>query len=444
MEAGSFAILTYGCQMNKYDSERIAGILDKLQYKKTDDLVKADLILLNTCTVREKADQKVFSKLGRLKKLKKKNPNLLIGVCGCIPQAQGEKVMGRSPLVDLVFGTQNIHQLPEMITELKAGKKKLTRILEATPDGIDPAEDPFLRESEKQGWVSIMTGCDNFCSYCIVPYTRGRERSRQPNDILNEIGSLAKKGYMEVTLLGQNVNSYGRDLSDPLGFPKLLEEVNSIQGLERIRFVTSHPKDLSDELIEKMQKLDKVCESLHLPLQSGSDKILEKMNRLYTNHQYMEIVGKLKKAIPGITLSTDIIVGFPGESDDDFSKTEQAMLHVGFDSSFIFKYSPRTGTAAASFKDLVDEKLVSERFGRLESIQKETTFKNNKLLEGKSVEVLVEGESKTNPEKLMGRTRSNKIIIFEGPEKLKGSLVEVEITRAGLYSLDGHMVGSPN
>jgi tRNA-2-methylthio-N6-dimethylallyladenosine synthase len=422
--------------MNKYDSERIAGVLSKQDYSKTDDLSEADLILLNTCTVREKADHKVLSKLGRLKKLKDNNPDLIIGVCGCIPQVQGEAFLGRSRVVDFVFGTQNIHQLMEMIGEARKGKR-VAKITKEPPEAHGFSRDALLRESGHQAWVSIMTGCDNFCTYCIVPYTRGRERSRESDEIIEEIRNLAEKGYVEVTLLGQNVNSYGRDLSHPVHFHELLERINEIDGIARIRFVTSHPKDLSDSLIETMRDSKKVCEYLHLPLQSGSDKILKRMNRGYTREIYMEKVEKLKSAIPGIALSTDIIVGFPGETEEDFRETEKAMLDVRFHSSFIFKYSPRPGTSAMSFQERVEEVVMNERFDRLDALQKEMTLNHNHALAGKIVEVLVEGKSKNNPETLMGRTRTNKIIIIPGPENLKGNLLEVEITHAGLYSLYG-------
>ncbi len=438
MAVGNFSILTYGCQMNKYDSERIAGILNKLSYTKTDNLSVADIILLNTCTVREKADQKVFSKLGRLKKLKKENPNLIIGVCGCLPQVQGKAILDRSPVVDFVFGTQNIHQLEDLIQEVRVGKKKrLSRILQESPIDYDPSQDPFLRQSSHHAWVSIMTGCDNYCSFCIVPYTRGRERSRKHEEIIRETENLAKNGYVEITLLGQNVNSYGKDIPGSCTFPELLKKINAVSGIKRIRFMTSHPKDLTGELIASMQELDKVCENVHLPLQSGSDKILKRMDRGYTKKEYMEKITKLKSMIPGITLTTDLIVGFPGESEDDFNETLKTMREVGFDGSFIFKYSPRPETIASSFPDRVKEGLVSERFKRLESLQKEIMYVNNKTLEGKEVEVLVEGESKYNPAKLMGKTRGNKIVIFQGPENLKGCLLKLEITRAGLYSLEG-------
>lgn len=443
MQARNFSILTYGCQMNKYDSEQIAGILSKQSYSKTDDLSEADLILLNTCTVREKADHKVLSKLGRLRELKEKNPDLIIGVCGCIPQVQGEAFLDRSRMVDFVFGTQNIHQLSEMISEVKKGKR-VARIEKEPSEALDFSGDALLRESDYQAWVSIMTGCDNFCAYCIVPYTRGRERSREPDEIINEIKTLAGKGYVEVTLLGQNVNSYGRDLSSPVHFSDLLEKINEISGIERIRFVTSHPKDLSDGLIEVMKGAEKVCEYLHLPLQSGSDKVLGRMNRRYTRKLYLEKVEKLKSAVPGIALTTDVIVGFPGESEEDFNETEKVMREVGFHSSFIFKYSPRPGTSAMSFTDTVGEAVMADRFSRLDSLQKEMTLRHNEALLGKSVEVLVEGKSKTNPEMLMGRTRTNKIIIFPGPENSKGALLEVEITQAGLYSLYGRISKESN
>jgi len=434
VKSKNFAILTYGCQMNKYDSERIAGILLQESYSRTDDLSRADLILLNTCTVRDKADQKVFSKLGRLRALKMQNPRLIIGVCGCMPQVQGPAVLHRSQVVDFVFGTKNIHQLNHILSEVKSGKR-VARILPEAPGNSCFFPDAFARESEYQAWVSIMTGCNNGCTYCIVPRARGRERSRKVADILKEISGLARQGYKEVTLLGQNVNSYGKDLSPSSDFPGMIEEVNAIKGIERIRFMTSHPKDLSDRLIRVMADSEKVCEHLHLPLQSGSNRILRRMNRGYTLKEYQEKVERLRASISGLALTTDLIVGFPGESEEDFRETERAVREIGFQSSFIFKYSPRSRTPAATFSNQIDDQIMSERFQRLELIQKDLILSSNRALLKKKVEVLVSGKSKTNPMNLMGRTRTNKIVVFQGPESLKGRLIRVEITRAGLYSL---------
>lgn len=432
------ALLTYGCQMNKHDSEKIAGVLRQENYCLTDEISHADMILLNTCSVRAKAEQKVYSQLGRLKKFKEKNPDVIIGVCGCIAQKEKERMLERVPFVDLVFGTHNIHHLPSLLQHINKGNGAVVEILDEA-EGFDTSI-PVDRESRVMSWVSIMQGCNNFCSYCVVPYTRGREKSVPSSFIVDEITKLCQEGYKEVTLLGQNVNSYGKDLEGELDFADLLQQVNQINGLERIRFVTSHPKDIPLKLIEKIVELPKVCEHLHLPVQSGSNTILEKMHRGYTAEKYIETISRLRTPIPGFGLSTDIIVGFPGEKEEDFLATKKLIQDVNYDSIFLFKYSPRPETKAASLKDDVSPKEKQERFDDILRLQKEITLKKNRLLEGTIAEVLVEGESKKNRDKLTGRTRTNKIINFSGPDNLTGTLVNVTITRGGLYSLDGDPV----
>ncbi|MFV1952056.1 MAG: tRNA (N6-isopentenyl adenosine(37)-C2)-methylthiotransferase MiaB [Nitrospinota bacterium] len=434
----NLAVLTYGCQMNKYDSERIVGILEGLDFQLTEDLTLADMILLNTCSIREKAEQKVFSQLGRLKRLKEGNPDLIIGVCGCIAQIEGDSIFQRAPQVDLVFGTLNIDRLPYMVREVE---KKRGRVLEIAEDCDPDIQSPLtFRESRIRAWVSIIQGCNNYCTYCVVPYTRGRERSRSSSVILDEIRGLAEQGYKEVTLLGQNVNSYGKDRSDGIDFSQLLSMVEEIGGIERIRFVTSHPKDIFVKLMYAMRDLSKVCEHLHLPVQSGSDRILDMMGRGYTSEEYLSKVDRLKSLISGIAISTDIIVGFPGESDDDFKKTEEILRKVEYDSIFLFKYSPRPETLAASLSNHVPIDIKEERFDKLLMIQKEITLRKNRDMEGGIEEVLVEGPSKKNREKLTARTRSNKIVNFYSNRDIKGEMADLKIVRGGLYSLDGEVI----
>ena len=438
MSQKKLALLTYGCQMNVHDSERIAGILSREDYSLTDEIEKADMVLLNTCSVRDKAEQKVYSQLGRLRELKESKPNLIIGVCGCIAQKERERILHKVPFVDLIFGTQNIHHLPSLLHDLNKGNGKVVEISEE-PIDFD-LDSPISRESRVKAWVSVIQGCNNYCSYCVVPYARGRERSIPSHLILKEVSRLCKEGYREVTLLGQNVNSYGSDIRGEIDFPDLLERINQIDGLLRIRFVTSHPKDLSDKLITKMASLPKVCEHLHLPVQSGSDRILKKMNRGYTAERYLGIVAKLRSALPHIALTTDIIVGFPGEEEEDFLATKRLISDVKYDTIFLFKYSQRPETRASFMEDNVSPKEKGERFDEILNLQKTITLSKNRLLENKSVEVLVEGESKKNKNKLTGRTRSYKIVNFSGPKSLTGRLSDVHIIKGGLYSLEGELL----
>ncbi|HUU50514.1 MAG TPA: tRNA (N6-isopentenyl adenosine(37)-C2)-methylthiotransferase MiaB [Nitrospinota bacterium] len=432
------SLLTYGCQMNKHDSERIAGILKEENYSLTDNIEKADMILLNTCSVREKAEQKVYSQLGRLKKLKEKSPHLIIGVCGCIAQKEKKRILNKVPFVDLIFGTHNIHNLPQLLHNFRYGNEKVVEILDESVDFN--FSSPIYRESKIQAWVSIMHGCNNYCSYCVVPYTRGREKSMPSSLILDECARLSNEGYKEVTLLGQNVNSYGNDIKGEGDFADLLEKVNQIDSLERIRFITSHPKDISEKLIERISTLPKVCEHLHLPIQSGSDRILEKMNRGYTAEHYLEIITKLRSLIPDIGLTTDIIIGFPEEKEEDFQLTKRLLQDIKYDIIFLFKYSPRPETKAALLKETVSAEKKQERFDDLLSIQKEITLSKNKSLEGKIEEILVEGESKKNKNKLTGRTRTNKIVNFYGSKDLIGKTINIYIKKGGLYSLEGELI----
>lgn len=437
MPSKNLALLTYGCQMNEYDSEKIGGILQGEGYQLTDNLEEAQLILVNTCCIREKAEQKFYSQLGRLAGLKKKNPSLAIGVGGCIAQREGKRIFERAPQVDLVFGTQNISSLPELLRQLRQGKGK---VADVTQGKVVEVSSPHIRrESTVKAWVTIMQGCNNFCSFCVVPYTRGPERSVPGEMILDEIRGLAHQGYKEVTLLGQNVNAYGKDLAGEGAFPALLSRVNDLDGIERIRFTTSHPKDLSEELMGAMARLAKVCEHIHLPVQAGSDSVLDRMNRRYTGEEYRAKIARLRALLPSMGISTDVIVGFPGESQEDYARTRELIEEVQYDSLFLFKYSARPETVAATLSDQVPEEVKQERFEEILALQKGITLRKNQELEGKRVEVLVEGASKKDPAKLTGRTRTHKIVNFRGPEGLVGHLVELEVIQGKLYSLEGRL-----
>lgn len=423
-------IFTYGCQMNFHDSERIAGILGTEGYQLTDRPEKADLIIFNTCSIREKAEQKFYSDLGRLKRLKRRKPELKIGVGGCIAQQEGERIFERAPYVNLILGPQNI----EILLELIKSERKVC--LEDRPS-YARVKIPTYRSDKVRAWVSIMYGCDNFCSYCVVPYTRGRERSRPWRDIYSEVEELALNGYKEITLLGQNVNSYGKNLEEKIDFPELLYKIHEIDGIERIRFITSHPKDLSQKLIKAMKDLPKICEHIHLPLQSGSDRILKLMNRGYKYSDYKEKVDLLRAEIQGIAITTDIITGFPGETEEDFEKTLKALSEIDFDGIFAFKYSKRPNTAALKLPYHLPEEIKAKRLTKVLEIQDAITLEKNKELIGRDVEILVEGRSKTNKEKMTGRTRTNKIVNFNGSIDLIGKLLTVRIIEARYHSLDG-------
>jgi len=435
-------IETFGCQMNENDSEKLLGMVLEMGYEKTDRPEGSDLIIINTCCVRGNAEEKVYGHLGALKSLSRENPNLIIAVCGCMPQQKSlqEEIKNKYRHVNLVFGTHNIYRFPELLYKAISEKSS---VIEVWEEGEVIAEGmPVRREDNLKAWVTIMLGCDNFCSYCIVPYTRGRERSRKPEEIIAEIKCLAEEGYKEVTLLGQNVNSYRGVAEDGriVDFSQLLAMVNEVEGIARIRFTTSHPKDLSDNLIEAMAKLDKVCKQLHLPVQSGSSRILRKMNRKYTKEQYLELVEKIKQAIPGIVLTTDIIVGYPGETEEDFEDTLDVVRRVRFDNAFTFLYSKREGTPAARAEDQVPEEIKKERFDRLLKLQNAISREINESYVGKTVEVLCEWPSKTNREILTGRTDGNKVVNFRGSENLAGQFVNVKITGAQTWYLEGEVI----
>lgn len=435
-----YFIRTYGCQMNEHDSEKISWILTNMDYSETESMEEADLIIYNTCLVRENAEIKVYGNLGALKKLKREKPDLIIAICGCMMQREEIRnvITSKYKHVDIIFGTHNIHKLPQLINNhLKTGKT----IVDVLEDSREIVEDlDANRKYFFKAFVNIMFGCNNFCSYCIVPYTRGREVSREPENILSEIKELAKSGCKEVTLLGQNVNSYGKTLSREYDFVDLLRAINEIDGIERIRFMTSHPKDLSDKLIEAYKSLDKLCEHLHLPVQSGSNRILKEMNRKYTREDYLLIIKKLKEAVPNIAITTDIIVGFPGETEEDFNDTLELVKEVEYDSAFTFLYSIREGTRAARMKNQVDDKIKHARFQKLSQVLNEISLRKNEKLLGETFEVLVEEVSKNNPEVLTGRTRSNKLVHFKGDKNLIGTMVNVKIEEAKTFFLEGTIV----
>lgn len=425
--------------MNEHDSERIRYILENLGYERTEDLEESDFIIYNTCLVRENAELKVYGQLGALKRLKREKPDMIIAVCGCMMQTGDARDVIREKYrhVDIIFGTKNISMLPNLIDRHLNTGKMVVDISET--DLID--EIPNLnRDHNFIGYVNIMTGCNNFCTYCIVPYARGREVSRSPESILEEIQLLAAKGYKEVTLLGQNVNSYGKNLENSCSFPDLLRMINKIDGIERIRFLTSHPKDLSDDLIDAMAECDKVCENLHLPFQAGSNRVLKAMNRKYTQEDYLNLVKELKKRIPNITLSTDIIVGFPGETEEDFEETLKVVREVRYDQGFTFIYSKREGTKAATMDEQIPRDVSQKRFDRLIEEMYQIFYENNEKMLGETVEVLVEGPSKNNEDILTGRTRGYKLVHFEGPKELIGKLVQVKINSHNSFSLSGELI----
>ena len=433
-------ITTWGCQMNEHDSENIFGMLEKMGYGVTEEQSDADLIIYNTCAVRENAELKVYGNLHVLKKYKEKNPDLVIAVCGCMMQQPHvvEEIKSKYPHVNLVFGTHNIYKFPELLNTVMESDEAMYDIWDI--DGRIVEGLPTQRKHDIKAFVNIMYGCNNFCTYCIVPYTRGRERSRNPEDIISEVKKLVEGGVREVTLLGQNVNSYGKTFEPQYPFHKLLEDINKIDGLERIRFMTSHPKDISDELIDAIANLEKVCESLHLPVQSGSSRVLKEMRRHYTKEDYLDIIEKAKRKVDGLGLTTDIMVGFPGETEEDFEHSLDVVRKAQYDLAFTFLYSVRKGTVAENMDDHIDEDVKKERFDRLLEVVNEAATKTAQVYQGKIVEVLVEGVSKKNPEYMMGRNRQNKLVNFKGTEDLIGKLVNVRITETKSFSLNGEMI----
>lgn len=428
---------TFGCQMNERDSEILFGFLDQMGYKRTDQEMEADLILFNTCCIREKAESKVMSQLGELRKYKEKKPDMIIGVCGCMMQQEGvaDRIRSSAPHVNLIFGTHNLHHFPEYIYNLYQTDQKQIHILEKE-EGIQEGL-PSYREYPFKALVNIIYGCNNFCTYCIVPYVRGRERSRRMEQILADVRQLVADGVVEVTLLGQNVNSYGLDLHDGTTFPGLLQELEKVDGLKRIRYMTSHPKDLTEELVKAIAASKKVCHHFHLPIQSGSTNILRQMNRKYSKEDYLDLVALIRRYVPDAAITTDIIVGFPGETEEDFLETIDVVQKVRFDNAFTFIYSKRSGTPAAKFSDLISLEEKKDRLQRLNDILGEISKELNDHLQNSMVEVLVEGPSKTNPDMLTGRTETNKTVIFAGSPSLIGKIVTVHVTEAQTWILKG-------
>lgn len=432
-------VVTFGCQMNFKDSEKLMGILSQIGYEETED-EHADLVLYNTCTVRENANLKIYGRLGYLSKIKEKNPDMIIGLCGCMMQEEHvvEKLNKSYKYVDLIFGTHNVFLLAELLYERLISGHKVEDIWEGTTEVVEDL--PAVRKYSFKSGVNIMYGCNNFCSYCIVPYVRGRERSRNPEDIVEEVKELVANGVVEVMLLGQNVNSYGKTLENPISFAKLLERVEKVEGLKRIRFMTSHPKDLSDELIEVMAKSKKICKQMHLPLQSGSSRLLKIMNRHYDKEQYLLLIEKLRKAIPDIGITTDIIVGFPGETEEDFLETIDVVKKARYDSAFTFIYSKRSGTPAAKMPDQVPEDIVKDRFNRLLNVVNEISKEKTLKLQGTVQEVLVEEENKKIEGFVSGRLSNNSVVHFKGDVSLIGKLVSVNLKEAKGFYYMGEMV----
>lgn len=430
---------TFGCQMNENDSERLAGMLSEMGYLETEKTEESDLVIFNTCCVRENAELKVYGHLGALKKLKELNQDMIIAVCGCMMQQKEvvEHIRKKYRHVDLVFGTHNLYKFPELLYNSINSEKSIIEIQDTT--GSIAEGMPIARKDAIKAWVTVMYGCNNFCSYCIVPYVRGRERSRNSNDIISEANQLGKQGFKEITLLGQNVNSYGLDIPGNIDFAGLLRELDNVEGIERIRFMTSHPKDLSTGLIEAMKDCKKVCEHLHLPVQAGSSRILEMMNRKYTKERYLELVAAIKEQIPDISLTTDIIVGFPGETEKDFDETLDLLEKARFDFAYTFLYSKRTGTPAANSPYQISEDIKKQRFDRLLEVQNRISKEINEKLLGTETEILVEGLSRNSRSTFTGRTRSNKIVNFKGTGDLVGKLAKVKIKKIQTWSLEGEL-----
>ncbi|MBH0229360.1 tRNA (N6-isopentenyl adenosine(37)-C2)-methylthiotransferase MiaB [Halobacillus yeomjeoni] len=436
-----YMIRTYGCQMNEHDTEVMAGILEEMGYESTSNTKEADIILLNTCAIRENAENKVFGEIGHLKPLKMENPNLILGVCGCMSQEESvvNRILEKHPFIDLIFGTHNIHRLPQLVKEAMFGKEMVIDVWSKEGDIIENL--PRSRKGKIKAWVNIMYGCDKFCTYCIVPYTRGKERSRLPKDIIQEVRHLAAQGYKEITLLGQNVNAYGKDLDMEYGLGDLMDELRYID-IPRVRFTTSHPRDFDDRLIEVLAKGGNMLDHIHLPVQSGNSDILKIMGRKYSREEYLELVRKIREAMPGATLTTDIIVGFPNETEEQFQDTLSLVEEVGFEHAYTFIYSPRENTPAAKMKDNVSMEEKKDRLHRLNAIVNAQAKEAMQQYEGEIVDVLVEGESKKFPDVLAGYTKRNKLVNFRAPKSTIGKILPVKITKAKTWSLDGELVES--
>lgn len=433
-----YKVITFGCQGNLSDSEKICGILSIMGFTETTDIDSADLVIYNTCCIRENAENRVFGELGRIKRIKNKNPNLLVGVCGCMMQEEAtvEIIQKKYPHVDLIFGTHNIVNLAYYVKMVLEGKKVIDIM---SVEGDIYEDTPKIRDHPYKAWVDIMYGCDEFCTYCIVPYTRGKERSRMPEDIIREVEELAKKGYQEVTLLGQNVNAYGKDLNIGYGFADLLRDLHEI-NIPRIRYTTSHPRDFDDATIASMALGGNIMPHLHLPVQSGNNEVLKRMNRKYTKEEYIDKMMKLKKAVPGISITTDIIVAFPGETKEQFQDTIELVKTIEFEGAFTFIYSPRIGTPAATYPNSLTEEEKKERLLQLNEVVNDYTHRGNLRFEGEIVKVLVDGKSKTNHDMLSGYTEHNKLVNFKGSENLIGKIVNVKIIKAFSWHLLGEII----
>ena len=432
-----YYILTMGCSLNENDSEKISGMLEAMNYIKTEDINEANFIVFNTCCIRENAEDRLFGKLGEVKKVKKEN-NAIIAIGGCMMQQEHiiQKLNESYPYVDIIFGTHTLHKLPENTFKKLNKAKKIEDVLDI--DGKVYEDLPIKRSDKVKAQVTIMYGCNNFCSYCIVPYVRGRERSRKPENILKEINELANQGYKEIMLLGQNVNSYNG--GEGYGFAKLLTEINKIAGIERVRFISPHPKDFTDDVIDAIANCEKVCKSVHLPLQSGSSKILKVMNRKYTKEQYLELAYKIKEKIPNVALTTDIIVGFPGETEEDFEDTLDVVDKLKFDQVFMFIYSRRVGTVADKMENQIPEDIKHKRFDRLKTLVESQIEGNNQKYLGTVQKVLIDGTSKTNENTLSGRTDSNKVVVIDADKKYIDKIVDVKITEDCMWYLKGEIV----
>ena len=431
-----YMIMTFGCQLNENDSEKIAGMVENLGYEKTDDLSKCDLVVFNTCCVRENAEERLFGKIGEIKKLKEER-GTIIAIGGCMMQEEHilEKIKKSYKYIDLVFGTHTLNKFEEDLKKIIEDKKKIRDVIDIDGEVIEGL--PIKRNDKFKASVSIMYGCNNFCSYCIVPYVRGRERSRKKEDILKEVESLARDGYKEITLLGQNVNSYNG--GDEYKFSNLLYDVCKIDGIERIRFISPHPKDFTDDVIKAIKDNKKISRIVHLPLQSGSTKVLKEMNRKYTKEQYLALAEKMRKEIPDILFSTDIIVGFPGETEEDFENTLDVVRKMNYEQIFMFIYSRRVGTVADKMENQIPEEIKHERFERLKKLYDDNVSKNNEKFIGKVEKILVDGESKNNENMLTGRNDANKVIIFEGSKDLIGKMINVKITEEHKWYLKGEV-----
>lgn len=427
----------YGCQMNISDAERMEGQLRTIGYERVEEMEGADLILLNTCCVRETAEDKVYGKIGEIKHLKRKNPKMIFGITGCMAQKESDGLIKRAPHIDFVLGTNKVHELTHVVREIEREHGHIvdTQIVETElPDDV-----PVARGGKLSAWVPIMYGCNNFCTYCIVPYVRGRERSRLPEDVVREVEQAVAQGYKEVTLLGQNVNSYGKDhkLAD---FADLLKMVDAVPGIQRVRFMTSHPKDLSDKVIAAIRDGEHLCEHIHLPVQYGSNKILKAMNRVYTVEAYKDLVRRIRQEIPNAALTTDLIVGFPGETDDDFAQMLDFLKEIRYDSAYTFIYSKRSGTPAATMENQVEDKVKHERLEKLMALQNEISLEINKSLQDTVQEVMVEGPSKNDDTVWSGRTRTNKIVLFNHNGEQEGDFIKVKITQPQTWVLKGERI----